>query len=113
MSLATVFAAALVSTGGTIASTLAEEIVVVGTKFRAMKFKADVSNKNGVTIVKRCRVTKSSKDTSIDALGCAVTRDCAATSPSTPEQFRNCIETRGPEAVSALARQRVAAKGAL
>jgi hypothetical protein len=111
--MATVFVAASVSTGGTIASNLAEEIVVVGTKFRAMKFKADVSNKNGAIIVKGCRITKSSKDKSIDALGCAVTRECAATSPATPEEFRKCIETRGPEAVSALARQRVAAKDAL
>ena len=113
MIMATVFAAASVSTGGTITSNLAEEIIVVGTMFRAMKFKADVSNKNGVIIVKGCRITKSSKDKSIDALGCAVTRECAAASPATPEEFRKCIETRGPEAVSALARQRVAAKDAL
>ncbi len=113
MMMAITLTAALFSADNVASSSLAEEIVVVGAKFRAMKFKADVSNKNGVTFVKRCRVTKSSKDKSIDALGCAVTRECAAASPATAEDFGKCIETRGNEAVSALARQRLASKGAL
>ena len=87
-----------------------QEIVVIGFKFKAMKFKADVSSKDGVVLVKKCRVTKSSKDKEIDAIGCDVTRQCVADKPATPEILAGCIETRSGEAVAALAERRVTAR---
>lgn len=89
---------------------LQEEITVIGMKFRTMKFKADFRTEDGVIVVKKCRVTRSSKDKEIDALGCAVTRACAATTPMTPKELGTCIETRGEEAIANLAKLRVAAR---
>ena len=89
---------------------LQEEITVIGMKFKTMKFKADFRNNDGVTTVRKCRVTRSSKDKEIDALGCSVTRACAALAPTTPEELGTCIESRGEEAIADLAKKRVTAR---
>lgn len=87
---------------------LAEEITVLGRKLQEMRFKFAFRSKEGVTTLRSCKITKSSKDKLIDAIPCAVARECAAEPGLDQKGVFACVEKRGQDRILALAEARQA-----
>jgi hypothetical protein len=71
-----------------------DEIVVMARKLDKLKIRFGGGRKNGVIVVKSCKVKQSSGDPEVDLVGCNAVNYCATQQINKNSVFNKCVKTR-------------------
>jgi hypothetical protein len=75
-------------------SSYEDEIVVIAQKLDKLKISYRGSKKDGIIVVRKCRVKQSSGDAGVDAIGCQAVNYCVDKRLSTSSEFNKCVNDR-------------------
>jgi hypothetical protein len=75
-------------------SSYEDEIVVIAQKLDKLKISYKGGKKDGIFIVKKCRVKQSSGDPGVDAIGCQAVNYCVYQRVSKSSEFNKCVNDR-------------------
>ena len=87
-----------------------DEIVVLASKLRTVKVRAITKKREGVLVLSKCRITRSSGDADIDAIPCAVAQLCADEKPTKTQVMQACIVEKSQERIDTLVLERRGAR---
>lgn len=75
-------------------SSYEDEIVVIAQKLDKLKISYKGGKRDGIIIVKKCRVKQSSGDAGVDAIGCQAVNYCVDQRLSKSSEFNKCVNDR-------------------
>lgn len=95
-------ALALQTTPSLISAQSEQEIVVIGTRLRNIRFKL---RRDGKTMAGSCRVTRTSGDVMLDTMACEAAVECMGTKKVTVPDFNKCMTPKWRELTNTRAQQ--------
>ncbi len=71
-----------------------EDIVVLARRMQFIEVDIRAPRRNGLLVLRSCRVTNGSGNAEMDAVPCTIAQECMADTPPNRRALQNCVEER-------------------